>query len=101
MDIDLTRPVLQVVGSSQVFSPLRLAQNWLVGSHGDIQLFIALGSFLKQHGHRVGLTTHLTFRNPVKESRLECFDIGGHPPETMTYMVKNTGLTPWGSQVRP
>lgn len=72
----------------------------VVGSRGDIQPFIALGKSLKEYGHRVRLATHLTFRNSVKENGLEFFDIGGHPQELMTYMVRNTGLLPQFKAIR-
>lgn len=72
----------------------------VVGSRGDIQPFIAVGKCLKQYGHRVRLATHLMFRDSVKENGLEFFDIGGHPEELMTFMVKNTGLLPQFKTIR-
>ncbi|KAJ5765918.1 hypothetical protein N7520_005477 [Penicillium odoratum] len=53
----------------------------VIGSRGDIQPFIALGKELKNHGHRVRLATHLAFRDPVIESGLEFFSIGGDPAD--------------------
>lgn len=72
----------------------------VVGSRGDIQPFIALGKSLQQYGHRIRLATHLMFRNSVKENGLEYFDIGGHPQDLMTYMVRNTGLLPQFKAIR-
>ncbi|RSL67384.1 hypothetical protein CEP51_012667 [Fusarium floridanum] len=66
----------------------------VVGSRGDVQPFIALGSELQRHGHRVRLATHDTFENFVRGSGLEFYPIGGDPAELMAYMVKNPGLIP-------
>ncbi|KAM0209489.1 hypothetical protein ACHAQD_011160 [Fusarium lateritium] len=66
----------------------------VVGSRGDVQPFVALGTELQRHGHRVRLATHGQFDKFVRESGLEFFSIGGDPAELMAYMVKNPGLIP-------
>lgn len=66
----------------------------IVGSRGDVQPFIALGTELKRQGHRVRLATHDVFRNFVATSGLEFFPIGGDPAQLMSYMVRNPGLIP-------
>ncbi|KAM5350782.1 hypothetical protein ACJ41O_007287 [Fusarium nematophilum] len=66
----------------------------VVGSRGDVQPFIALGTALQSYGHRVRLATHDTFADFVRESGLEFFPIGGDPEHLMAYMVKNPGLMP-------
>ncbi|CAE7213808.1 unnamed protein product [Rhizoctonia solani] len=66
----------------------------IVGSRGDVQPYIALGKRLCQHGHTVRLTTHETFRRPVKDAGLRFYNIGGNPQELMSYMVRNPGLMP-------
>ncbi|KAI5359496.1 putative UDP-glucuronosyl/UDP-glucosyltransferase, Glycosyltransferase family 28 [Septoria linicola] len=68
----------------------------IIGSRGDIQPFLKVGKILKEeHGHRVRIATHPTFRDFVeKESGLEFFSIGGNPSELMAFMVKNPGLIP-------
>lgn len=66
----------------------------VVGSRGDVQPFLALGSELQRHGHRVRLATHGVFESFVRESGLEFHSIGGDPSELMAYMVKNPGLIP-------
>ena len=68
----------------------------VIGSRGDIQPFIKLGRNLKeQHGHRVRVATHPTFREFVeKDYGLEFFSVGGDPSELMSFMVKNPGLIP-------
>ncbi|THU98408.1 glycosyltransferase family 1 protein [Dendrothele bispora CBS 962.96] len=70
----------------------------IVGSRGDVQPYLALGKRLIQHGHRVRIASHGTFRSFVTQetgnSGLEFYDIGGDPKELMSYMVKNPGLMP-------
>lgn len=66
----------------------------VVGSRGDVQPFLALGTALQATGHRVRIATHETFRSFVLKSGLEFFPIGGDPAELMAFMVKNPGLIP-------
>jgi hypothetical protein len=66
----------------------------VVGSHGDVQPFVALGEELQRHGHRVRLATHAKFEAFVKSAGLEFYPIGGDPVELMSYMVRNPGLIP-------
>ncbi|KAF2215777.1 glycosyltransferase family 1 protein [Cercospora zeae-maydis SCOH1-5] len=68
----------------------------IIGSRGDIQPFLKIGKILKyEHGHRVRIATHPTFRDFVeKDGGLEFFSIGGNPSELMAFMVKNPGLIP-------
>ena len=66
----------------------------VVGSRGDVQPFVALGKELQEYGHRVRLSTHLSFRKDVIEMGLEFFNIGGNPEELMAFMVQNPGLLP-------
>ncbi|KFA50695.1 hypothetical protein S40293_04858 [Stachybotrys chartarum IBT 40293] len=49
----------------------------VVGSRGDVQPFVALGTELQRHGHRVRLATHNSFADFVRKSGLEFFPIGG------------------------
>ncbi|PWY83896.1 UDP-Glycosyltransferase/glycogen phosphorylase [Aspergillus sclerotioniger CBS 115572] len=72
----------------------------IVGSRGDVQPFIALGTALQQCGHRVRIATHQVFQNFVHDSGLEFYPIGGDPSQLMAYMVKNPGLIPRMSSVR-
>ena len=62
----------------------------IVGSRGDVQPYLALAKKLLEHGHRVRLATHETFRSFVKEAGVEFFSIGGDPKDLMSYMVKST-----------
>lgn len=67
----------------------------VVGSRGDVQPFIALGTELQRDGHRVRLATHDVFHDFVLgSSSLEFYPIGGDPSDLMAYMVKNPGLYP-------
>ncbi|SPN96558.1 related to sterol glucosyltransferase [Cephalotrichum gorgonifer] len=66
----------------------------VVGSRGDVQPFLALGTALQTAGHRVRIATHPTFMSFVLSSGLEFFSVGGDPAELMAFMVKNPGLVP-------
>ncbi|EJT69033.1 hypothetical protein GGTG_13430 [Gaeumannomyces tritici R3-111a-1] len=66
----------------------------VVGSRGDVQPLIALGTALQRYGHRVRLAIHDTFADFVHKSGLEFYPIGGDPEDLMAYMVKNPGLIP-------
>ncbi|RYP41684.1 hypothetical protein DL767_000889 [Monosporascus sp. MG133] len=66
----------------------------VVGSRGDVQPFVALGTELKRRGHRVRLATHDLFEAFVRDSDLEHYPVGGDPAALMAYMVKNPGLIP-------
>ncbi|KAI0382707.1 glycosyltransferase family 1 protein [Hypomontagnella monticulosa] len=66
----------------------------VVGSRGDVQPFIALGSALQEDGHRVRLATHDVFADFVRAAGLEFFPVGGDPAELMAYMVNSPHLLP-------
>ncbi|KAI7205553.1 hypothetical protein D0869_01373 [Hortaea werneckii] len=72
----------------------------VVGSRGDVQPFVALGTALQKYGHRVRLATHENFRQFVRDAGLEFWSIGGDPEELMSYMVKNPGLVPSMSSLK-
>lgn len=72
----------------------------VVGSRGDVQPFLALGSALLKQGHRVRLATHATFRDFVQNAGLEFYPIGGDPKELIAYMVDNPGLVPSAKTLR-
>lgn len=79
---------------SKFSTPLNIVIQ-VVGSRGDVQPFIALGTQLQRHGHRVRLATHNVFHDFVRgSSSLEFYPIGGDPADLMAYMVKNPGLIP-------
>ncbi|KAJ5170112.1 uncharacterized protein N7500_002895 [Penicillium coprophilum] len=66
----------------------------IVGSRGDVQPFVALGTELQNVGHRVRIATHNVFEQFILEAGLEFYPIGGDPADLMSYMVKNPGLIP-------
>lgn len=67
----------------------------VVGSRGDVQPFVALGSFLKTtYKHRVRVATHPIFQSLVEDNGLEFFSIGGDPQELMAFMARSRGLLP-------
>ena len=74
----------------------------VIGSRGDIQPFLKIGKILKEdHGHRVRIATHPTFKKFVEQdSELEFFSVGGDPAEIMAFMVKNPGLVPTVASIR-
>ncbi|KAF5549096.1 glycosyltransferase family 1 [Fusarium mexicanum] len=66
----------------------------IVGSRGDVQPFIALGTELQKHGHRVRIAIHDVFADFVRQSNLEFYPAGEDPSDLMAYMVKNPSLVP-------
>ena len=73
----------------------------VIGSRGDIQPFLKIGKILREeHGHRVRIASHPTFRDFVSSHELEFFSVGGDPSELMAFMVKNPGLIPNMQTVR-
>ena len=68
----------------------------VIGSRGDIQPFLKIGTILRdKYHHRVRIATHPTFKKFVQEEiGLEFFSVGGDPSELMAFMVKNPGLMP-------
>ncbi|TID06936.1 Sterol 3-beta-glucosyltransferase UGT80B1 [Colletotrichum higginsianum] len=86
------RAALPINGAENI-PPLNIVIQ-VVGSRGDVQPFIALGTALRRYGHRVRLATHDNFAGFVTDSGLEFFPIGGDPADLMSYMVRNPGLIP-------
>lgn len=72
----------------------------IVGSRGDVQPFLALGTELQRNGHRVRIATHNVFEKFVAKAGLEFYPIGGDPADLMAYMVKNPGLIPSMNSLR-
>ncbi|CAM9118290.1 unnamed protein product [Chrysoparadoxa australica] len=63
----------------------------VVGTHGDVQPFAALGKKLQAYGHRVRLATHAMYRGLVQSSGLEFYPLGGDPKLLSSFMVKTRG----------
>lgn len=51
----------------------------VVGTHGDVQPFVAIGQQLKRDGHRVRLATHELYKDYVLESGLKFYPLSGDP----------------------
>ena len=59
----------------------------VVGSRGDVQPFIALGTRLKRSGHTIRIATHDVFEQFVRDSGLGFFPIGGNPMDLMAVIA--------------
>jgi len=55
----------------------------VIGSRGDVQPLIALGSGLKRAGHEVKIATHDIFKEMITSRGLEFFPIYGNPKEVL------------------
>lgn len=59
----------------------------VVGSRGDVQPFVGLGTELQRHSHRVRLATHAVFEQFVQQAGLEFYPVGGDPTQLMAVCV--------------
>lgn len=63
-----------------------------IGSRGDVQPCIALGTGFKRAGYEVRLLTHGTFADAVREEGLEFADLGVDPRTVMEQVIQEAGL---------
>ncbi|KAM0947409.1 putative sterol 3-beta-glucosyltransferase [Dioscorea sansibarensis] len=64
----------------------------VVGTRGDVQVFLAFAKRLQEFGHHVRLATHVNFRTFVKSAGVEFYPLGGDPRIMAGYMAKNKGF---------
>ncbi|MBM7442937.1 glycosyltransferase [Streptomyces sp. HB132] len=57
----------------------------VLGSRGDVQPFIALGTTLKARGHAVTLATHGDFETLVREAGLDFIELPGSPRDFLAH----------------
>lgn len=78
----------------------------VVGTHGDVQPFVALGLALAKRGHRVRLGTHACYRASVAAraaaagAPLEFYPLAGDPRKLSAWMVKSRGRLLPGAGLR-
>ncbi|KAJ0969598.1 hypothetical protein J5N97_022475 [Dioscorea zingiberensis] len=68
----------------------------VVGTRGDVQVFLAFARRLQEFGHHVRLATHANFRTFVQSAGVEFYPLGGDPRIMAGYMAKNKGFLPSG-----
>src|SRR5258707_11275522 len=70
-----------------------------IGSQGDVQPYIALGTAFKRAGYEVRLLTHGAFAGAVHEEGLEFADLGVDPRTVMEQVMQEVGLAGRSSRI--
>jgi UDP:flavonoid glycosyltransferase YjiC (YdhE family) len=63
-----------------------------IGSRGDVQPYIALGTAFKRAGYEVRLLTHGAFADAARAEGLEFADLGVDPRAVMEQVMQEAGL---------
>ncbi len=63
-----------------------------IGSRGDVQPYIALGTGFKRAGYEVRLLTHGAFADAVHDEGLDFADLGVDPRTVMEQVMQEAGL---------
>lgn len=71
--------------------PLKIAM-LVVGTHGDLQPFLAIAEILVKHGHTIRVATHECYRQVVLDKGHDFYPIAGDPAELSEFMVKHKGI---------
>src|SRR5258708_6808042 len=66
-----------------------------IGSQGDVQPYIALGTAFKRAGYEVRLLTHGAFAGAVHEEGLEFADLGVDPRTVMEQVMQEGAQRCW------
>ena len=74
-----TRAAWETAAPRGPVPPLNVAL-LVVGTHGDVQPFVALGLALAKRGHRVRLGTHACYRASVAARAAAARDVPSRPP---------------------
>jgi sterol 3beta-glucosyltransferase len=70
-----------------------------IGSRGDVQPYIALGTGFKRAGYEVRLLTHGAFADAVREEGLDFVDLGVDPRTVMEQVMQEAGLAKRSSRI--
>ncbi len=70
-----------------------------IGSRGDVQPYIALGTGFKRAGYEVRLLTHGAFADAVREEGLDFADLGVDPRTVMERVWQEAGLAQRSSPI--
>jgi len=71
-----------------------------IGTHGDVEPFLAIGEILKKRGHKVICVLPEQFRNLVEDSNMEFASLGTKFIEMLNCDIEKTALGASGSGLK-